>query len=134
MKRLLFILVLALAAAQQTSAQLIASNRSYTANDTIPEFQIGSGNKVLVFYFKDSTNVSIELDYYRKGLAVFQTYKLEPDSTNSVNDTGYFKGYILRYGGTNNIPGGSWGKVRVIRKTTRNGTTTPTYDAWLEDF
>lgn len=117
-------------------SQQLAVDSSYSATDTTGWASIGNGNKVLVFEADDSCNVTIVADYRSANAAatVFQSYTVVSDSTNSTNASGFFKGYVLRFGGTNNIPGAEKIRLRVTPKTTGNGTTSPTYSAYIKEF
>lgn len=139
MKRILFICVLLLLSSI-SYGQVFSKGRNYstTGGDTTAWVSIaGAGNKVLVFHAYDSCNVTISLDYRDSQTGstyVYQTYAIVSDSTNSTDNTGYFKAFVLRYGTTNNIPGGYMARLRIVKKTTRNGTTSPTYDATITDY
>jgi len=119
------------------NAQSLARDSSYAATDTTVWAAIGNGNKVLVFRAYDSCNVKLEVDYSdgKNNVAVYQSYTLA-DSTNSVVGAGMFRGYVLRMGGTNNIPGAGAIRLRVTKivGNGKNGTTTPKYDAYIKEY
>jgi hypothetical protein len=118
----------------------IAVARSYAANDTTAWVKLPSGDWTFVFYARDSVNVLLYIDYTNSvGEAAtpvtsterYKTWTVLADSTNSADSVGYFKGVQARRGATDNIPGGSRVRLRVVRKTTGNGVTTPSYDAYF---
>lgn len=117
----------------QTNAYVVtvANARSYAANDTCPVFQIPDFGLNVAIQFKDSVNVQIFFDYKLSAAAIWQTDSLVGDSTNSTVAAGWYHVYSLRSGTTNSIPGGDNGRIRVIRKSTKNGVTTPIWYAWL---
>ena len=121
-----------------TYGQTLARDSSYSATDTTGWVAIGNGNLVLVFIADDSVNCSLRVDYAESPNSTtnFQSYTAS-DSTNSVNATGFFKGYLLRAGATNNIPGAGAVRLVVTRVTdapNKNGTTTPNYDAYIRQY
>lgn len=135
MKRLA-ILALALFAFATAEAQRItlANDSSFATTDTTAWVSIhGMRPYSLVIHAADSFNVSIRLDFRSidAAVTVFQSYNVEADSTNSTNAAGFWKGYALRYENADNIPGAERVRLVVTKKTTLNGTTTPTYDAWF---
>lgn len=114
----------------------ICTDSSYSVGDTTAWFSITDFNEyILKFYFKDSANVSIAVQFNGSGApaTVFQSYSLEADSTNSVVPTGYWKGYILR-GETDNIPGAEKFRIIVTKKSTKNGVSSPRYDCYLTRY
>lgn len=125
-------LILFLALPSAAQYVIIADDSSYAATDTTATVEIEKGNCVLGIWFKDSVNVAIAVDYRNVNSTVWATYNAEADSTNSTVAAGMYKGYVLRYGSTNNIPGANRLRLRIVPKTTLNGTTSPTYDAWLD--
>jgi len=133
MKRILFALVLFGASAQAQNISLQAAT-SYTTADTTDFVAIQPLRPYsLVFWAKDSCNVSIRADLGSDSTsAVFFSYNVEADSTNSTTAAGFQQGYLLRGNGTDNIPGASRIRLIVTPKTTGNGTTTAVYSAWLE--
>jgi hypothetical protein len=132
MRTVLLVIVVLLASV--ASAQVLATDSSYASGDTTswirPE---NSGDLILWVDFKDSANVKIAVDYIRDGAVNYATYWAVSDSTNSTNATGFYAGYSLRRGTTNNIPGANKIRLRIQRLSTRNGVTTPTYNAGLDD-
>jgi len=119
----------------QAQRVTLAADSSYATTDTTRWVDINPMRPYsLVFLAADSINVTIRLDYqsFDAPTTVFQSYNVEADSTNSTTAAGYFKGSAVRSEVADNIPGGSRVRLVVTRKTTKNGTTTPTYDAWLE--
>lgn len=124
--------------AQNQYAQTVASNMSSAANDTSAVFNIPNGDLSFAILFrdsvagkKDSVNVSISMDYRYMPSTKWSTYALVSDSTHS-DSTGYYKGFVLRRGGTNNIPGATQGRVYIKRMPTGNtGATNPKWWAWL---
>ena len=136
MKRLtiLALVLMAFATAQAQRIDL-AVDSSYATTDTTRWVDINPMRPYsLVIHAADSINTSIRLDYQSReaNTLSFQSYSVEADSTNSTTATGFWKGWALRYEGADNIPGASRVRLVLTRKTTKNGTTTPTYDAWLE--
>lgn len=117
--------------------QNLAIDSSYSATDTTRWVSISGGNKVLVFTANDSCNVTLDMDYAESAnkTTVFQTYRVA-DSTNSVVGAGFFKGYLLRAGATNNIPGAGVVRLRVTKivGNGKNGTTSPLYDAYIKEY
>ena len=119
----------------QTNRIYLRQGQSFTTTaDTtgwvsVPTMQ----NLRFVVMARDSFNAALTLQYTVNGAkgGVFQTFNVEPDSTNNTNDSGYVKGYVLRTFTTDNMPGAEL--VRLIRtnKTTRNGITSATFDAWM---
>lgn len=134
MKKYLLFLFLAVSFSY---GQTLADDSSYAATDTTVWVSIGGGNQVLVFYAKDSCNVTLDLDYAesKNAVTVFQTYRVA-DSTNSVVGAGLFKGYLLRAGATNNIPGAGAVRLRVTKiiGNGKNGSSTPYYDAYIRQY
>ena len=131
MKYLLTILLLVVLVVSVASSQRIANNRSYAANDTTATFNVDVGDKAICFWFKDSVNVAVYLDYKYVNSDVWATYNVVADSTNSATTTGVFLGYTLRRGTTNNIPGATQVRARLLRRVQGNGVTTPNYSAWI---
>jgi hypothetical protein len=138
MKRFLFFISLLLIVSSLSNAQIVtalAADSSYATNDTTAWTRIGTGggDLSLVHWFKDSVNVTIAVDYRiaNCGVNVFATYNVVSDSTNCLNANGCFLSYVLKKGSTNNIPGATYIRERITRKTTGNGVTSPTYDSWL---
>jgi hypothetical protein len=134
MKKYLLFLFLAVSVSY---GQTLANDSSYSATDTTAWVSVGAGNQVLVFYAKDSCNVTLDLDFAesKNAVTVFQTYRVA-DSTNSVVGAGLFKGYLLRAGATNNITGAGAVRLRVTKivGNGKNGTTTPYYDAYIRQY
>jgi len=131
MKRLAILALFAFTVAEAQPITL-ANDSSFATTDTTAWVSIHPMRSyTLVIYTAESINVSIRLDY-RSGEAattLFQSYNVEADSTNAV---GYWKGFALRYENADNIPGAERVRLILTRKITANGTTSPTYDAWLE--
>ena len=134
MKKYIFLLAVLFGVA---NAQRIAVDSSYATNDTTAWYSQYGGNAILLFQADDSINVKLEIDYAesKNSTAPFGTY-VAADSTNSVVGAGMLKGYVLRYNSTNNIPGAGAIRLRVTRLTGsgKNGTTTPTYNAWIRPY
>jgi hypothetical protein len=135
MKKYIVLAVIALSSFSY--GQTLANDSSYSATDTTAWVSIGSGNLALVFYAKDSCNVTLDMDYAesKNAVTVFQTYRVA-DSTNSVVGAGLFKGYLLRAGATNNIVGAGAVRLRVTKivGNGKNGTTSPYYDAYIRQY
>ena len=134
MKKYLFLFVLIVSV---SNAQQLAAGRLYSATDTTYWKPVYNGPISLVFRARDSVNVTLDLDYCasKQDTAIFQTYRVA-DSTNSVVGAGLFKGYFIRGGATNNIPGAGAIRLRVTKLTGsgKNGTSTPTYDAYIKEY
>jgi hypothetical protein len=131
-------LILAMLIASSFSyGQVLAKDSSYSATDTTVWVAVGGGNQVLVFVADDSCNVTLDLDYAESPNKTtnFQTYRVA-DSTNSVVATGMFKGYLLRAGATNNMPGAGAARLRVTKivGNGKNGTSSPLYDAYIKQY
>lgn len=119
------------------NAQTLARDSSYAATDTTVWATIQNGDISLVFIADDSCNVTLDLDYAASinSTTVFQTYRVA-DSTNSVVNAGLFKGYKIRDRAANNIPGAGAVRLRVTKLTGsgKNGTSSPTYDAYIKQY
>jgi hypothetical protein len=136
---ILGIIVLLLASCEWCPAQVMAEDSTYfyadLRTDSTAWVQIGSGPKILSMRFKDSVNVKILFDYKMSNAdSVYKTYSLQGDSTNSTAPAGIFLSWILRSGYENNIPGANYGRLRVIPKSTKNGKTTPQYNAMMKEY
>lgn len=135
MKKYIFIALLVVSGLSY--GQNLAIDSSYASTDTTVWVSISNGNKVLVFIADDSCNVTLDMDYAESANKTtnFQTYRVA-DSTNSVVSTGMFKGYLLRAGATNNIPGAGAVRLRVTKivGNGKNGTTSPLYDAYIKEY
>lgn len=129
MKHLLILLALVVSV---SSAQIVVESAgSYAATDTTSWVGIQVTRPVKVaFSAADSVNVQILCDYRGAGAAAtaYQTRTLS-DSTNSATDNGYYNGYTLRSASLDidSLPGASTVRFRLVKKTTKNGTTSPTY-------
>jgi hypothetical protein len=143
MKRILIVVallsLLAVPAASQTL--MLADDSTYTSTWPLDTMKtawtpIRSGDMSLGLWFKDSNNVEIHVDYAiaaTKDVLVYKTWAVETDSTDAGADAnGTFYGFVMRRGATDNVPGASWIRLRVIPKTTGNGTDSNTFDAWLQ--
>lgn len=114
--------------------KFIANDSSYATTDTTAWVSVNPITPYkLVLHALDSINVSALLQYRGADAAatVFQSYTFEADSTNSTNNAGFWKGYVLRDANTDNIPGAERVRAILTRKITLNGTTSPTYDLIL---
>lgn len=134
MKTLIVLFILAFSVAQAQDYTYIANDSSYATTDTTAWKSVNPLTRyTLVLHALDSINVSAVLQFRGADAAatVFQSYTLEADSTNSTNAAGYWKAYVLRDGNTDNIPGAERVRAILTRKTTLNGTTSPTYDLIL---
>lgn len=123
-----------LATAQTAARITVADDSSYTAADTTVWVNIHARrNYTATFHALDSCNVTITAQYRGGGVVatVFQSYNLEADSTNSTADAGFWKGFVLRGPTADNIPGAERIRFIVTPKTTRNGTSSATYDIIL---
>lgn len=134
MKRILFLFLIPFIGIAQERNTIISSG-SYATGDTTGWISVRPHDQLtLGMHFNDSVNVVITLDYKIAGYSsstYFQSYSIEADSTNSANTTGFDKTKTLRRFGTDNIPGAELVRIRMTKKTTKNGVTSPTYDAWL---
>lgn len=132
-----FLIAVCVLMSEQALGQILAIDSSYAATDTTVWATIRGGNLELVFIADDSCNVALDIDYAESSMKTtnYQTYRVT-DSTNSVSPTGLFKGYVLRAGSTNNIPGAGAVRLRVTKLTDsgKNGTTSPTYDAYIKQY
>lgn len=134
MRTLLTLLALLLLVTVNASAQsLVADGRSYAAAyDTTSTFEVPGGDLALAIWFKDSANVKIVFDYAPTTGAPWATWDITgADSTNSVAGAGVVKTYTVRRASTNNVPAAVVGRLRIQRLSTKNGVTTPTYNAYL---
>lgn len=149
MKRIFLFLILLFTVSSLSLSQTLAKGRYYAQKDSTHTAYTGyidttawvnisgAGNKVLSFHAYDSCNVSINLDYRDSQTGssyTYQTYAVVSDSTNSTTAVGFFKGYVLIFGTTNNIPGAVMARLRVAKKLTKNGINTPTYDAVITGY
>ena len=136
MRYILFFLIL-FVSVSQAQMQVVESAASYAATDTTDWVGISPVRAVkLAFYALDSCNVQILCDYRGAGsaAAIYQTrYVTGADSTNSAVNAGYYQGYTLRNQSLelDSLPGASMVRFRVVKLTTKNGTTSPTYKLLL---
>jgi len=138
MKRTGILVVLMLAcsvALAQLPTEKIISAGSYAATYTGTWLRCSpTADLVLGLYFRDSVNVTIQVDYRMADVpdTIYSTYAvLAGDSTKSTYAAGIFRSYVLRDGNTDNIPGATEYRIRLPKLTTLNGVTTPTFDAWM---
>lgn len=137
MRKLIFLLLgffILQSAQSQSKIDSLANARSYAATDTTGWKNTNAFSPyVLQIFARDSINVTIRLDYRGAGAGttVFKSFNVEADSTNSTDSVGFFKGTVLRSGFSDNIPGATQVRLILTRKTTKNGTSSPTYDALL---
>lgn len=133
MRTLFVVLILAVSLAP---AQIkMATNRSYAATDTTSWYGINAQLPTsLAFSAADSCNVKILIDYRGASApaTVYRTmYPLGTDSTNSADNNGYYRGFVIRSGVLDSIAGASMVRARIQKLTTKNGTTSATYKLLL---
>lgn len=137
MKNLFAFVALVLLSFSVASAQVAVSqifdDESYASGsaDTSSVKSIGTFDDLSIWYAAaDSNNNSIVVDYRRQSSDAWVSYTAV-DSTNSQVAAGSSKGVVIRRGATDNIPGASEYRVRVLGKTTNQGVTTPTFDLFV---
>ena len=114
----------------------IAVDSSYASSDTTGWFSISPSSfafyTLSISFTEDTVNVAIFLDYFGAtgSTSVYNTYNVVADSTVWASTHAPFYGYSIRRT-DDNIPGASKVRLRILKRSTANGSGTKTYSANL---